>query len=136
MIRFRALRQDENRWPIIIVIGYWLALWLATHWPNPQLPSAWRHHDKLLHLLAYAGLSPLVMFAIDRQTWRLEARHMAMLLAGLTLLAGTDELTQNFVPGRRADLSDFGFDLAGVVLGLVIGRLLLRRRFTRSAPET
>ena len=54
----------ENHLRIIsgpILTVYWIALFIATHIPMPQLPDLPEHSDKAMHFVAYAGLGFLFL---------------------------------------------------------------------------
>lgn len=101
----------------IVLAAYWSLIFIATHIPKPPGISI-PHLDKLVHLLAYSGLSFLLSWALPTIP-----RHklLNVFLAGL--LAVTygviDEYSQIPV-GRQADFFDWVADSAGTILGLTI----------------
>ena len=100
------------------LIGYWLALFAGTHLPRVPMPNmAGGHNDKILHLVAFAGLSFLLSWAIPT---KLTDRFRNVRLAGLSaiLYGAFDEITQIPV-GRTADWLDLIADAIGVVVGLI-----------------
>ena len=60
---------------------------------------------------AFFGLGLLLCYVTNSQRWAL--RFIAIGLAGMTY-AGLDEFTQQFVPGRFADVNDFLADALGL----------------------
>jgi len=70
---------------------------------------------KLAHALEYAILGALLLRALGR-LWPAFALGV--------VYAGSDELHQNFVPGRQGALRDVLIDVAGVALGLLAWRRL------------
>ena len=88
------------------------AIWL---WPDRMRIADWLDHlDKWAHLLTFAFLA--VWFAGQyRRTayWRIAAG-----LVGFGILI---ELCQRMVGYRSAEWLDLGADVAGIVLGLVVG---------------
>lgn len=100
-----------------------IALFLATifmamyFWGNDQpeaaglIPTPW---DKLAHLLWYAVLSSLLLFAIGHRVWTW------VLVAILLLLAGLDEWHQFVLQGRSPDINDWIADALGVLAGVAI----------------
>ena len=84
---------------------------------SPDLPAApGGLSDKLVHALAYAGLSALLYRALarGRATGLRAGRGLAA--AALAVLYGlSDEWHQAFVPGRTADTADLAADAAGAV---------------------
>jgi len=98
---------------VIVLAGAVMpAVWL---WPDRVRIENWIEHlDKWVHLLTFAFLA--VWFAGQyrrRSYWRIAAG-----LVGFGILI---EICQRMVGYRSAELFDIGADVAGVVLGLVIG---------------
>jgi VanZ family protein len=76
--------------------------------------------DKLLHFLAYVVLGLLPVLWAGR--WRQSiVMVLAMVALGLAL-----EYGQIFVPGRGFELADLVTDDAGLLCGVLVGRLGLR----------
>jgi VanZ family protein len=85
---------------------------------SPPAPA--QVSDKLLHLLAYAGLAVIVCRAVvgglpSRLSWRAALITLAVTIG----YAMTDELHQMFVPGRSPDVYDVAADAAGAAIGLI-----------------
>lgn len=72
---------------------------------------------KLGHAAEYTVLGALLVRALERE--------VVAFLAGVGY-ALTDELHQHFVPGRQAAVRDIAIDTAGVVLGVLVTRRVLR----------
>ena len=72
--------------------------------------------DKWRHIAAYAtlGVSGTLAFSARRCFWPL--------LAGLTLYGAALELAQIFVADRTGSWPDFGANVAGVIIGVVVMR--------------
>lgn len=118
----------------LLLLGYWLALFVATHNPlHDVIPIAGA--DKLIHALAYAGLAYLlaaVASLFGRFSWR---GYLLVLL----LIAGygvVDEAVQTLIPGRTADALDWLADMVGCLLGLSLHAACfsLTGRRSRSQP--
>jgi VanZ family protein len=102
----------------ICLIGYWLVLFVGTHLPRVRMPNvAGGHSDKILHLVAFAGLSFLLAWAIPT---KLSDRFRNVRIAALAavLYGAIDEVTQIPV-GRTADWLDLIADTIGVGLGII-----------------
>lgn len=136
-----SLPRDIPFRKLLIAVGialgaYWTFLFVMTHLPPEML---FRHFssadeylddggDKLMHLLAYGGLSFLFCLWLsfrgveDRRLWRITA-------VTLGCYAVIDELLQ--IPFRRtADVRDCLADWAGVAMGLLCffaARLIIDR---------
>jgi VanZ family protein len=85
---------------------------LPAHWV-PLLP-----HDKLLHFIAFAGLSTLALHI--EPAWHLRVLWLlGLLLAGLAI-----ELLQKLVPGRSFCWRDMRANTAGIAAATLIFGLL------------
>ncbi|ALK99807.2 MULTISPECIES: VanZ family protein [unclassified Massilia] len=85
---------------------------LPSHW-LPLLP-----HDKLLHFIAFAGLSTLALRI--EPAWPLRTVWLlGLLLAGLAI-----ELLQKLVPGRSFCWRDMGANAAGIAATALVFGLL------------
>jgi VanZ family protein len=87
---------------------------------------------KAAHLTEFALLAWLWWRALRKPT-RHDARPWSWKLAAIALAlvisyAAIDEFHQRFVPGRTGSVRDVCIDTAGAVLGIVVLRLLHRRR--------
>ncbi len=82
------------------------------------------------HLLAFAGLAALLLFALSRGG-RPRWHHVAIAL-GITILYGaSDELHQSFVPDRTGRVDDLVVDTIGATIGLAITWVVLTIAATR-----
>lgn len=101
-----------------LLLIYWPLLALATHWPRMDLgpPTVIVDvgTDKLLHAACFVFLTLLLYYA--RLLGRRGGETSQLLLAAgaAGVYAVIDELTQAWVPGREANLSDIAGNLAGV----------------------
>lgn len=79
--------------------------------------------DKIYHALAYALLGLLLMRACQSgQPARTSGSSRILLTIGIPF-ALFDELHQALIPGRYCDALDFGADLAGLLLAVLIHRM-------------
>lgn len=102
----------------LCLVGYWLLLFTGTHLPRVRIPNmASGHDDKILHVIAFAGLSFLIAWAIPT---KLLDRFRNVRIAGMIAIGygAFDELTQIPV-GRTADWKDLIADIIGVSFGLL-----------------
>lgn len=97
-------------------------MFTGTHLPGSSLPSI-STSDKLLHALAYTGLSFLLAWALPTLGNRLIHVTWAAVIA--FAYGCMDEFTQLFVPSRSCDIWDLAADCVGIALGLT-SYLLLR----------
>lgn len=110
--------REPRFWILLVAILYTLALIGGTHWPREPWPELLAgRRDKLMHLLAYAGLAffwALAARGWTRPSWLL----FAGVAASIAAFGAVDELTQQLVPGRSCDLYDWVADCIGVTFGL------------------
>jgi VanZ family protein len=119
----RARTTGRNRrlaWRVLANLVT-LAILVACFLPDPGLPPGddfpW---DKVAHALAFGA------FAF---CWRLAGLGpLLVVLAGALLTAATEIGQAVFLPQRAAEWGDVAADLAGVALGLWLGRLTVARR--------
>lgn len=87
-----------------------------------------KHFDKICHFAGFAVLSFLVMLAMQRSGIRADLKNglFALILSsGYGILV---EILQNLVPARQACVMDAASNVAGVLLGILGGRLILWRK--------
>ncbi len=100
-------------------VGYWVALFAATHVPIPArgvIPV--RHGDKIIHFALYFLLTRLggrYLHATGRRVSVVLLITWGVIYAAY---AGLDEWLQQFV-GRTMNLSDWLFDAAGIAAATV-----------------
>ena len=115
------------RLAVIALIGYWLLIFVGTH--VPRLPDiAHNVGDKPMHFVAFFGLGAILCYVTNSR--HLVQRFAAIGLIGMTY-AALDELTQNLVSGRVADIMDFAADSAGIwsaIACYAIARVFVERR--------
>ncbi len=104
------------RMAIVALVFYWVLLFIGTHLPADRIFIPLRLSDKVLHAIAFAGLSFLIAWAVPTNEAKL---HQNTLVAALiaVVYAALDELLQIPV-GRTADWLDFAADCVGVCIGL------------------
>ena len=87
--------------------------------PNIAVPSsAPNHADLFAHLLMYATLGFMLLYAWPRRGW--------LVFLALTILLFGLEFTQLVVPGRTFSFADLAANAFGAVLGLSMSRGLIR----------
>ena len=113
-VQKRGLRQ---RFSGIVLLGYWVALFIATHIPLTRMPLPGQS-DKSAHFLAYAGLAILFCW------WSLhgERKWWSVFLI-LAAYAVVDELLQ-YPVNRHPDVWDALADWVGVLAGIAVFALL------------
>jgi VanZ family protein len=99
------------------LISYWLALFVSTHLPSEVISGAVSSSDKLIHVIAYAGLALLLAIAWYLAAGRLMLRHVFWAWTALVIYGAFDEWTQTPV-GREASVNDWLADALGAAIGL------------------
>lgn len=89
--------------------------------PGLELPVKFWSADKVLHLVGYAWLGVLPLFAFVRGD---TARNVAYCLIPL---GGLLEWGQSFVPGRASSMMDAVANAVGVFLGIWLAETILAR---------
>jgi len=114
---------------------YWLAMFVGTHIPNPEVLISPETSDKLLHFLAYMVLYSLlaIRHRLHHRVWP-DGRATGRLLLIAGGYAVLDEVLQG-LPGiqRQPDVLDALADAAGL-LSAAIPVLLWRRMTTQDVP--
>jgi VanZ family protein len=110
--------RSPKLWQILLA-GYWLALFVATHLP-PSIARVPGHGiDKLIHASVYALLAGLLATTWQCAAGQLTFRHLRWVWIALVLYAAFDELTQIPV-GRTASWADWFADGLGALIGLAL----------------
>jgi hypothetical protein len=104
---------------------FWLGLFIGTHVPVEVEKLAPETSDKLIHALAYAGLSFLLATTWELAVGRLSVRHLTLAWFAVVLFAAFDEVTQIPV-GRVCDFRDWLADTVGAAIGLSLFVALYR----------
>lgn len=128
----RSLDQvslQTRRW---ILIGYWAAIFLLTHWPDLDRiaqGSRWRfaNSDKVVHASFYATWIVLWWWLLKATGRHGQRATAAWLLVGAAAYGIFDELTQGIV-GRQPDVMDFACDVFAALVTLVVLMILNRRQ--------
>lgn len=119
------------KWFRIALPVYWIALIVATHYPQVRLPDEIPQSDKIVHATAFGVLALLFwMFLKSRRP--LDAASVWIAALVLIPYAALDEYLQQFV-GRDTDLMDWIADLIGISCVLLVLELRRRSRASRAA---
>ena len=122
--------EEASAWALL---SYWVLIFVGTHVPAPWVGPV-RMHDKVAHVLAFAGLAFLLAFV--RSPWQPTRRKATVVLLVVAIYGALDEWTQCFVSGRQTDLLDWYAKLVGGVSGLALYVTVstrLRRRRLRTS---
>ena len=110
-------------WPIL---GF--VVWGELSPASSALPIIAETNDKLLHFIAYFGLSGMASAAVKERSMALKAA------AALILLGGGLEIIQGFI-GRDMELYDEVANTLGVFSGTMICRAIIEPLRLRVAPK-
>ncbi len=126
------LAQETRPWkPWTPALAYMALIWTLSSFRivEPRLIELFPLRDKGIHVVEYAVLCFLLLYAM-RRTWPDQSWYrLAFFSLGLTVFWGTlDELHQSFVPGRDADITDLAADTLGGAVGALANRLIQRKK--------
>jgi VanZ family protein len=120
---------------LLMLAGYWSALFYLTHTPPSKLPRLPRIRmiDKWAHFLAYSGLAFLFLCSLKYRQ-RNSFSDLKLTFGVLAIYGVLDELLQIPV-GRTASFYDFVADLVGVVFGSLLAILLRKAMVVKESPQ-
>ena len=95
--------------------GMSLGIFVLAVLPNNASSIAFPEADKVLHAMAFAGLSFIGCLAYPSRIF--------VLAMFLVFLGGAIEVAQGFTPDRSPELFDFLADVVGIALGYITYRL-------------
>jgi len=115
------------------VAAYGGAVFYLSSLSRAQVPA--RIPDTVLHAVEYAGLTLLMLRALNGGLLRRIPARVHLLGVGLAVLYGiSDEIHQLFVARRTASLKDVLSDMLGAVLAVGAAEVLQRITSRRGAP--
>ena len=107
------------------VLAVWLFSVASTIYlsllPGVEQPFSFWNSDKVYHMLCYAWIGALPLFAFAKEE---TARNVAYCMIPM---GGLIEWGQSFVPGRASSMMDAVANAVGVFLGIWIAQTLLAR---------
>lgn len=121
-----AHRSRWDRAALFALPTYWIALFIATHYPRVPIPGQIPHSDKLLHFTAF-GLLAFLVWRFAKVLRPIGARFVWAIGVVLIAYAALDEYLQQFV-GRFTELMDFVANASGIIVVLTTLEVLRRRR--------
>lgn len=131
-------RSGFSRPAAIVAALYWLAMFTATHIPDPGLPPDLS--DKVIHCGGYLGLYILLSLAVRARTGLWPSGSTRWRLAGLIASYGVfDEMTQAIpILRRTCDPLDMVADATGALLGILIvrGFATIETRFRKAQSRS
>ena len=119
-------RTREQKLFTFILVFYWVGIFVATHIPVPEWTGKMGVSDKTMHFSAFMILTLLIWLSTSfkkKADWK--TIWPWLLMAIVLIYAASDELLQNFVRGRTADVHDAAFDFLGAATALVLLTTLL-----------
>lgn len=127
-------RTAWERAALFALPAYWIALFIATHYPRVTIPEQVPGNDKLVHFTAF-GLLAFLRWRFELARRPITARFVWTSGVVLIAYAAVDEYLQQFV-GRFTDPLDFLANAVGIVTVLTALELHRRWRIPRSARES
>ena len=125
------VRSRWDRAALVALPAYWIALFVATHYPRVRIPDQIPGNDKLVHFTAF-GLLAFLRWRFELARRPINDRFVWITAVVLIAYAAFDEYVQQFV-GRFTDPLDFLANATGIVG--VLTALELHRRW-RSGRES
>ncbi len=122
------------KWPYLLLTAAYCAgiFWISAQPDPPINVNEFPGEDKLLHAAAYGGLALIVSVGLRRSQNNIApALQFWVPLLFAALYGVSDEIHQNFVPGRHCDVGDILADAGGA---LILQWLLCYRIWFRSNP--
>lgn len=117
----------------ILPISLSVLLIIVSILPLPKLPEVkFIASDKLGHLLAFLVLVMTYLWAFTKQKERVFNVKTYSIISFIIclIIGGVTELLQHFLPIKRfGDWYDFYFDIAGIILGIMIFRIAIKRKY-------
>ncbi len=107
----------KNSIRFLVVFLMFLGAWVATR--KLDIPTAYESSDKLVHIIVFFGFAVLVDLSSSRKPFWLW-KGLPLLIYGICI-----EIMQYFTPERSFSMLDWGADLAGILLYLIIKKLFL-----------
>jgi VanZ family protein len=108
----------------------WLAVILTVS-SIPSLPTLKIETEKttirldyLIHFCEYGLLAFLACLSYTDSHLGINFKRLAILAAGLILIALADEFHQKFIPGRTFNLKDIYSNIAGIIAALIFCRVV------------
>jgi len=122
-----------NKKFLILFIAAICVLLCLTHIPQDKMPEdlGMFNFDKLLHMVAYFGLTLLLFLAVRPGRG---ASFWLPAFALLLVLGAVDEYTQSFV-GRSASTADWLADVIGIILAALLIRIISTISSNQNSPH-
>jgi putative peptidoglycan lipid II flippase len=121
-----TLRRLLDRWPRLILAGYWIALAVATHWPrldvsggHNDLAGGVVQVDKLLHVSAFGLLAWLLIRARPAGRGASDVANVVAATVIALVYAVIDEYTQRWVD-RQVSWGDIVASHIGILIVAVL----------------
>lgn len=84
--------------------------------------------DKIVHMLIYVGLEIVMLYSATKAPVAGFGDAYTQSFIFTVLYGLSDEIHQQFVPGRSADVLDWFADILGALLVVIIAKLLKKYR--------
>lgn len=118
----------------LFAYSFWI--WVAiivyfTLTPNsPNLNVEVNHQtyrmDYLLHFLVYFSLAILYLFWKADNYFKVKPKYLVYFLLAALIFSGLSEYIQEYIPGRTFNPNDFFSNAAGVIIGIILPKLIIK----------
>ena len=118
---YQKLSERKAQLVYTPLVVYWILLFIATTLPSKALPS-FGISDKIEHFTAYMILAILVLLTLHFQE-KFRSFHIHPVLSTIAIVSIyglLDELHQNLIPGRYAEVYDWVANFLGAVVGVLL----------------
>ncbi len=116
-------------WYWMPLVAYAGVIFFVSSMSKPPLPQiSFQHFDKVLHATEYFvfGFILFRALAMGQEGLRPNSALFWTVLLG-AIYGASDEIHQNFVPHRSADINDFAVDVLGALAGgIVYWKVIMR----------
>jgi VanZ family protein len=126
-----TLRRKWLAWlPALLWAG--LIFFLSAQSKLPEIGPQFVDIDKVHHLIAYAALGALVMFALRRAHNLSLPKAFLLAILVVSAYGVTDEFHQRFVPNRTCDVWDWTADTLGAGIAATVFYTYESRRSSKT----
>ena len=117
---FIYIKTFIKHWsPVLFWAGF---IFFVSSLPADDLPGLFWGQDILFHIFEYAILALFLNYAFKKSTFSSlrKDKRLALVILFCLIYAVSDELHQQFVPGRISSIADLALDSIGILLGSLI----------------
>ncbi len=134
---YNTLKKKKVLFLYVPLVVVWIILFVLTTVPSYVVPQYFDAQDKLEHLSAYFILSIFLCLTLHFQKKSIKLSNYAVLFTFIFALAygAIDELHQQLVPGRFADITDWMADSIGAIFGVWICSRFINSQYSHNTEK-